>query len=1027
MKQTLKHLYHSVWIAVVALLVLAAIALSTARLLTPQITAKKPAIEHFASSMLNAPVEINQVNVTWHLFTPTIRCSQVVIFNADKTEPLFNVNELDFGINIIGSLLSSQIKLSHLNIVGADITLQQNPDGTITFYGLSNLLPANKSAGNNQAFNSFMNWILSAPEISLQDIDVNWYAKNGNHLPIRDLSLDIQNTLLEHRISGEVFVGKPARSSLEFVVELTGSWQKKQDLKLNFYVDGDDIILPQWLNSNAYQNFNIKKGLANFELWGTWANGQMQKIQTLLDLKNVVLTKLIDQSQVDLPQLNGHFYWVRNDNDWSLDADIKNTSLLRYKNIPGFTNLSGFLHASSNAGYMYFSSHDMKLDLDKLFRLPLNLTRLQGPISWTRATNGWNFETKKIEAATSDADLVTGMNLLVPDDQSGIQIDLQGKFHLTSADNIKNYLPLPIMSPGLIGWLDNSITHLDNINSTVVIKGNMHDFPFENNTNGQFLVDSQVSGIALNYYPGWPTVSNLGGHLVFAGRSMQMDVSAGETMGIALNQVHATIPLMKKAVPAILQIKGQFAGDIQDGLQFLRQSPLKNSMSGVTQKLDAKGPMNLQIEMSIPLEHGLPSKVSGTLNTQNIQVNFPAWNLQLDNVQGQFNFTQDQFTSNKVTGLLWSKPITISLQTQNQLPQIQIQYGDMQANAVASKQGWQATIKSPEAQGQVNIPNNSQAPIQANFQRIYLPDNNQSSNTQISPLRIPAVNLQCADFRYGVKQFGKVGLQLQPIPTGVQIASLTATTPIFSLNSHGYWTIQNNQQLTRLDGTISSTDLAGLLASWKFPSAISSKAATLNFSMYWPGPAYNPKLSLLNGNLTLAMQQGQLSQVSASQFKMDIGRLLSILSWQSIERRLKLDFSDLTTKGFSFNKVTATFTLQNGNAYTKDATILAPVADVKMVGRIGLAAEDYALQLSVTPHMTSSLPLIVGIAAGPVGPIAGVATWAASKLLGYAVDKISTDTYSMTGPWSNPSITQTGGFSLQQQQKQQNQPQTQQK
>ena len=132
-------------------------------------------------------------------------------------------------------------------------------------------------------------------------------------------------------------------------------------------------------------------------------------------------------------------------------------------------------------------------------------------------------------------------------------------------------------------------------------------------------------------------------------------------------------------------------------------------------------------------------------------------------------------------------------------------------------------------------------------------------------------------------------------------------------------------------------------------------------------------------------------------------KLLSILSLQTIPRRLKLDFSDLAYDGYSFDQFEGQFVLKDGVMSTDNSVIDGPVALVSMKGRLDLDKRLYDLDLHVLPHITASLPVVAAIAGGP---IAGIATWAASKILTEGVDKVTGYTYTITGPWLEPVVQQ---------------------
>ena len=115
--------------------------------------------------------------------------------------------------------------------------------------------------------------------------------------------------------------------------------------------------------------------------------------------------------------------------------------------------------------------------------------------------------------------------------------------------------------------------------------------------------------------------------------------------------------------------------------------------------------------------------------------------------------------------------------------------------------------------------------------------------------------------------------------------------------------------------------------------------------------------------------------------------------------RLRLDFSDLTGPGYSFNKMKGHFQVRDGDAYTQHAYFSGSSARIDFAGRIGLLDKDYDLHVDVIPQMTSGLPVL---AAAMGGPVAGVAAWFMDQLLGPGVNRSVQNSYQITGSWDQP-------------------------
>ena len=157
----------------------------------------------------------------------------------------------------------------------------------------------------------------------------------------------------------------------------------------------------------------------------------------------------------------------------------------------------------------------------------------------------------------------------------------------------------------------------------------------------------------------------------------------------------------------------------------------------------------------------------------------------------------------------------------------------------------------------------------------------------------------------------------------------------------------------------------------------------------------------MNGEAALSVGKGRIVDIGAENgAKMGLGRMLSLFSLQTIPRRLSLDFSDVFQKGYSFDSVKGDFKMDDGNISTNNMKFDGPVAAIGINGRIGLNQHDYDLVLSVTPYVTSSIPVAATLLTG--NPLIGLGALAVNTVVGSQVSRVTTHYYNVTGPWNNP-------------------------
>src|SRR5205085_5629645 len=131
------------------------------------------------------------------------------------------------------------------------------------------------------------------------------------------------------------------------------------------------------------------------------------------------------------------------------------------------------------------------------------------------------------------------------------------------------------------------------------------------------------------------------------------------------------------------------------------------------------------------------------------------------------------------------------------------------------------------------------------------------------------------------------------------------------------------------------------------------------------------------------------------------GRVLGLVNFYALPRRLTLNFRDVVSSGLGFDKVTGDFELHDGSAHTQNLAINGPSLRMDVKGRIGLAARDYDQTVDVYPDVSAGVTL-GALALG--GPVAGVLTLIAQQILNKPLDQVTHLTYRVTGSWDNPQV-----------------------
>jgi uncharacterized protein YhdP len=113
-----------------------------------------------------------------------------------------------------------------------------------------------------------------------------------------------------------------------------------------------------------------------------------------------------------------------------------------------------------------------------------------------------------------------------------------------------------------------------------------------------------------------------------------------------------------------------------------------------------------------------------------------------------------------------------------------------------------------------------------------------------------------------------------------------------------------------------------------------------------------------------------------------------------------LDFRDVFSKGFQFDRITARAHLDKGVMGIQEFRMRGSAGEVQMSGSADLVRETQDLKVRVVPSLGDTASTAVAIA----NPLAGAAALLAQRLLKDPLGRIFAFDYGVTGNWSDPKV-----------------------
>lgn len=351
----------------------------------------------------------------------------------------------------------------------------------------------------------------------------------------------------------------------------------------------------------------------------------------------------------------------------------------------------------------------------------------------------------------------------------------------------------------------------------------------------------------------------------------------------------------------------------------------------------------------------------------------------------------------------WLGPVDVHL---DRATVFGFEFSDVVARLRSEDDLWRIAVTGPQAEGQVTVPDDLTRgrPIVLDMNRLQLKSEEAgpaataraAASAQIDPRTLPAVSARAEDFSWQSRRFGRLVAAISREPRGLTIDSIATTSPAFDVLASGSWWMEQGAPRTRLEVLFTSTDVRAAAQALGFRDAIDARKGKLAASLWWPGGPSLDVLKTLNGTLHVSLEDGRLRDIEPG-----AGRMLGLLSVAQLPRRLALDFRDVTDEGLAFDSVRGDFDVRAGNAFTQNLLLQGAAIDMGIVGRTGLATEDYDQTIVVSGNPSGPLAVAGALAAGPV---IGAGVLVLSQLFKDQLQGLTRAYYHVTGPWAAPVV-----------------------
>jgi uncharacterized protein YhdP len=372
---------------------------------------------------------------------------------------------------------------------------------------------------------------------------------------------------------------------------------------------------------------------------------------------------------------------------------------------------------------------------------------------------------------------------------------------------------------------------------------------------------------------------------------------------------------------------------------------------------------------------------------------------------------------------------------------------DLALTAWQQKDIWHLTFANPQLVGSLQLPSDRSKPMTIAVQELHLTrsllgqeeiegESLELDAELVLPESTTAIalaqdkpsfhprNLPLADVRVDAlyldgNNYGNWSLQLRPDDKGALFDNIRGNIRGLAVggiqarrsendsparvNQRGaqlYWLVDDKGARTRFIGSLSAGDMADVMRAWNKPDMIESTSANYQVDLTWPGAPGEFALVNLDGDIELLLKEGRFTRNTGAGD--GILRLFALVNFDSLARRLRLDFSDLYKSGLTYDEMRGKLQFADGKIYfVEPLQVQSPSSRLQMAGSINLYDETIDARLVAALPVAGNLTFLTALATG-LPAAAGI--YVVSKLFRKQVDQAASVSYSIKGDWDDPTM-----------------------
>ncbi|MEX1032658.1 MAG: YhdP family protein [Cellvibrionaceae bacterium] len=341
---------------------------------------------------------------------------------------------------------------------------------------------------------------------------------------------------------------------------------------------------------------------------------------------------------------------------------------------------------------------------------------------------------------------------------------------------------------------------------------------------------------------------------------------------------------------------------------------------------------------------------------------------------------------------------------------------------------WQLAMDSPFIAGDVRLYVDSKQPIVVDLDHLrlpgqeppeprhpFLPPPESTAATDlladIDPSTLPAMDFAVREFWVGDADYGTWSFRLRPTYTGLMANEIVGnvrggriTGMQAGEGAELWWDRIDGEDVSRFNGRFVTANLGSALQQWDQPRLLDSESSEFEARLNWPGSPAAITVTVIQGDIVMAIKRGTFIRgAGEASTGSALLELIAFFNFDTWLRRLRLDFSDLSRAGTSFETINGALQFDQGKVYMNTPVVVnSHSSRFQMAGVLDLVESELDTRLIATIPVGGNLTFVAALAGMGLPAVAGM--WLISKVFEEQIGKMSSLSFNVTGPLDDPEM-----------------------